>query len=244
MIKITDIWTSFGEQDVLKGVTLSLPRGSLTGIIGPSGGGKSVLLKVIAGIIEATKGAVETEGAQPSLMFQEGALFDSLNVFENVSFPLVHGRLPLSSLTSKEQSEVSSKVSKILDHVGLLWASSKMPGELSGGMRKRVSLARALVGDPRFVLLDDPTSGLDPVASSVIMNLIVKLHQELSPTMLIVSHDLRRLLPVVEKVVGLFDGKIQFEGTVEELSQSDCITTKRFVSCRYDLEEGRSHAPS
>src|SRR5207244_3998957 len=146
------------------------------------------------------------------LMFQEGALFDSLNVLDNVAFPLVNGRVPTTILPKKVQEEVREKVMKILARVGLSRAVHKMPGQLSGGMRRRVALARALVSKPTLVLLDDPTSGLDPVASSIIMDLIVELHREYQPTTLMVSHDLRRLLPVVDRIVALFNGKICFSG--------------------------------
>ena len=111
-----------------------------------------------------------------------------------------------------------------------------MPAQLSGGMRRRVSLARALVSRPRLVLLDDPTCGLDPVASSVIMNLIVELHREYQPTTIMVSQDLRRLFPAVDKIFGLFDGKISFAGTLEQLKKTDNTRLRTFASCRYDLD--------
>jgi phospholipid/cholesterol/gamma-HCH transport system ATP-binding protein len=126
-------------------------------------------------------------------------------------------------------------VSYILARVGLTKAAYKMPGQLSGGMRRRVSLARALVARPKILLLDDPTSGLDPVASSVIMDLIAELHNEYKPTTFLVSHDLRRLLPVVERILALFEGTIVFDGTLGDLANSAPSFVRSFVSCRYEL---------
>jgi phospholipid/cholesterol/gamma-HCH transport system ATP-binding protein len=168
-------------------------------------------------------------------MFQEGALFDSLSVYDNVAFPLVQGMVPTTALPSDVRDFVHERVTAILERVGLSKAIFKFPAQLSGGMRKRVSLARALVGRPKYVFLDDPTAGLDPVASSVIMNLIVELHTEYRPTTVLVSQDLRRLLPVVERIFALFGGKIVFSGSLGELRQSPDELLRKFVSCRFDL---------
>jgi phospholipid/cholesterol/gamma-HCH transport system ATP-binding protein len=170
-------------------------------------------------------------------MFQEGALFDSLSVYDNVAFPLVGGRVPTNALPREQREDVCAKVSDILARVGLTRAAYKMSGQLSGGMRRRVSLARALVARPKILLLDDPTSGLDPVASSVIMDLIVDLHQEYKPTTFLVSHDLRRLLPVVERILALFDGTIVFDGSLQDLTQNAPAFVRSFVSCRFDLSQ-------
>jgi phospholipid/cholesterol/gamma-HCH transport system ATP-binding protein len=244
-ISVRDVWKSFegkgafeGEESaVLRGVSFELDKEGLAGLIGPSGGGKSVLLKIIAGIAEPDRGRVEKSVETVSFMFQEGALFDSLNVFDNVAFPLVNGTVPTELLPEARQLEAHAKVDAILDRVGLLWASHKMPGELSGGMRRRVSLARALVLEPDLALLDDPTSGLDPVASSVIMELIVELQRERRTAMLIVSQDLRRLLPAVDRIFALFDGTIAFEGSLAELVMLDNATVRHFVECRFDFTE-------
>ena len=221
---------------VLKGVNLVIKKGTISGLIGPSSGGKSVLLKIISKVLRQDSGTVDLRTSSSSLLFQEGALFDSLNVFDNVAFPIVSGKVPTYLLKASIQEEVTSKVNKILDKVGLLWAKNKMPAELSGGMKRRVSLARALVSNPELVFLDDPTGGLDPVASSVIMNLIIESQKEFKSTMVIVSHDLRRLLPAVEKVYALFSGTITFSGTLPELKSSSDAYVKDFVKCRYDLD--------
>lgn len=240
MLSGNNIHYRFGSHEVLKGVSFSIGQGELVGLIGPSGGGKSTLLKIISGIREPQIGEIKRKCESVTLLFQEGALFDSLNVFDNVAFPLVHGHVPASLIPFKDRVVVRDKVAAILSRVGLDWAYHKMPGELSGGMRRRVSLARALVTNPRAVLLDDPTSGLDPVASSVIMNLIVEIHRETKSTMLIVSHDLRRLLPVIGRMYALFDGKIQYNGTVASLEKADCNEVKHFISCRYDFRANKA----
>ncbi len=239
MLKVTGLTRSFGDKAVLRDVNFALKPASINGLIGPSGGGKSTLFKIIANTCRADLGWVSFPPGwscrDVGLMFQEGALFDSLSVYDNVAFPLVQGKVPTTALPRDEREAVCSKVSDILARVGLTRAAYKMPGELSGGMRRRVSLARALVGRPRILLLDDPTSGLDPVASSVIMNLIVELHREYQPTTFLVSHDLRRLLPAVERILALFDGSIAFDGSLQELTQNAPAFVRSFVSCRFEL---------
>ncbi len=238
MLRVHNIRRAFGSNHVLKGVSFDIPKGTINGLIGPGSGGKSTFLKILGGVNKADSGTIdfaETRSGGTSLMFQEGALFDSLSVFDNVAFPLVHGRVPTFILPEDVQEEVHEKVDCILGRVGLSNASAKMPAQLSGGMRRRVSLARALVSRPGLLLLDDPTCGLDPVASSVIMDLIVELHREYKPTTIVVSQDLRRLLPVVESTIALFDGKVRFMGTLKQLQEFDCPNVRRFVSCRYDF---------
>ncbi|MCB0332573.1 MAG: ATP-binding cassette domain-containing protein [Bdellovibrionales bacterium] len=240
MFEAIGISRSFGKNRVLHNLSLKLEDNSFNALIGPSGSGKSVLLKILGGVDQPESGSVvssmgELKENDRSLMFQEGALFDSLSVFDNVAFPLVRGNVPCASLPSDTLEEVHSKVEGILRRVGLTKAAYKMPGQLSGGMRRRVSLARALVNRPRCVFLDDPTCGLDPVASSVIMDLICDLHAEYKPTMVIVSHDLRRLLPVTQRIIALFDGQIVFSGSLAELVSSAPEQVRRFVSCRFDF---------
>ena len=238
MLTLSNLHRHFGAHCVLQGVGFSVAPGEVCGLIGPSGGGKSTLLKIIAGIQTADQGELRCEIDAESgieLMFQEGALFDSLTVFENVAFPLAQGRLPLYFLPRRRREEIRDCVSDILARVGLTQAAQKYPGEISGGMRRRASLARALVSRPRLALLDDPTAGLDPVASGVIMELIMEMHAQYSPAMIMVSHDLRRLLPVVGRVLALFDGAIAYDGPLECLPGSDHTLVSQFISCRYDL---------
>ena len=237
MISVKNLHISFEEDDVLQGVNLDLDKGAILGMIGPSGCGKSVLLKAIAELQEFKIGSVALECDQRdvSLMFQEGALFDSLTVFDNVAFPLVSGRVPVAALPSHEREAVSEKVYSVLDRVGLVHAAHKVPGQISGGMRRRVSMARSVVAKPQVLLLDDPTCGLDPVASSVIMNMIAELHAEYHPTVIVVSHDLRRLLPLVDSVACLFDGKIEFRAPLSQIKQTAPERVKDFISCRFEL---------
>lgn len=240
MIRVSNITKSFGRKEVLRGVSFDIAQSAMVGLIGPSGAGKSILLKILARVVRPHDGSVEldaVQGESVSLMFQEGALFDSLNVIDNVAFPLVQGRVPTFTLARRKQKEVHEKVAAILERVGLLKAAYKMPAQLSGGMRRRVSLARALVARPNLVLLDDPTCGLDPVASSVIVELIREMHKEYQPTVLVVSHDLRRLVPMVDSMLALFDGRICFSGTLPELERSNDSALRHFVSCRYDLSK-------
>jgi phospholipid/cholesterol/gamma-HCH transport system ATP-binding protein len=238
LLLVKNIQRAFGTHRVLCGVSFELQSGELCGLIGPSGGGKSVLLKIIAGVTGADYGEVShAPQAKISLMFQEGALFDSLSVFDNVAFPLVQGKVPAANLSAAVRERVREQVSDILAHVGLSKASAKMPGQLSGGMRRRVALARALVNRPELLLLDDPTSGLDPVASSIIMKLIKDLHEEYRPTCLMVSQDLRRLLPIVHRILGLFEGKIVFNGDLAALAGQSDAALRHFVACRYELPE-------
>ncbi|RMD85858.1 MAG: ATP-binding cassette domain-containing protein, partial [Candidatus Dadabacteria bacterium] len=164
------------------------------------------------------------------------ALFDSLNLLDNVAFPLVKGRVPVASLPRKQKKKVSSAVFDILEKVGLGQAAFKVPAQLSGGMKRRAALARALVEKPDLVFLDDPTAGLDPVTSSAIIDLIYNLHAEYGPTMIVVSQDLRRLLPLCHQVFWLHNGKIQFKGSVDEIPSSGYSELIRFVACRFDID--------
>ncbi len=238
MLRVQDICRSFGRKQVLQGVSFALESQTLAGLIGPSGGGKSVLLKIIGGVGRAGSGTIShglSSDHERSLMFQEGALFDSMTVFDNVAFSLVGGRLASNLIAGSLRDEVVERVSAVLARVGLTRAAFKFPAQISGGMRRRASLARAVVARPKLLLLDDPTSGLDPVASSVIMELIVEMHKEYKPTTLIVSHDLRRLLPVVQQIVALFQGVVAFSGSVAQIGQDAPQSVREFVSCRYDL---------
>lgn len=219
---------------ILNGINLSIESGKVLGLIGPSNGGKSVLLKIIAGILSPSKGEVLNVPKECSLMFQEGALFDSMTVFDNVSFPLTNGLVP-AMLIRKELAEfVEGRVMEMLARVGLGWAHRKMPSELSGGMRRRVSLARALVTDPKLALLDDPTSGLDPVASSVILDLISEIQEEKKATLVLVSHDLRRLIPRCDRIACLFDSAIKHYCQAEDVLKVADEAISYFISCRYN----------
>lgn len=237
-ISFSDLWFRYDQGPfVLQGASGSFVPGKKTALIGPDGSGKSTLLKLLAGLLQPMRGTItgmprEDTFQSIGLLFQEGALFDSLSVFDNVAFPLVGGRVPAMTLAMAERREVHEKVEKILHSVGLSAHSEKLPGQLSGGMRRRVALARALVGRPPVLLLDDPTAGLDPVASKVIMELIEQLHAEYHPTTIMVSHDLRRLLPASDEIVALFGGQVVFHGPRAELPALAPKPVNDFLACR------------
>lgn len=234
MITLTDIVHFYGENKTLNGVSLNIIKNKITGIIGPTGSGKSVLLKVIAGLEKPAMGDMQLDYKNVSLMFQEGALFDSLSVLDNVAFPLTNGSAPITTVPYKKRKVMAEKAYEMLQRVGLGKAYKKFPSQLSGGMRRRLSLARALVSKPDLILLDDPTSGLDPVASTVIMDLIKEIQEEFDLTVVIVSHDLRRLLPICNFIHCIFDRKTAFSGTMSELLEKAPYIVRHFVSCRYD----------
>lgn len=260
MLVVKSLQKSFGEHAVLRGVSFALEKGELVGLVGPSGGGKSVLLKILGGVLApdggqirfepngellddklATRGEVR-DGVEPGdfsvgFLFQEGALFDSMTVLENVLFPL---QIEPDNRGVTKSGRVPDGVARemaydILEEVGLGAHVGKLPGQLSGGMRRRAALARALVNRPDLVLLDDPTGGLDPVAASVIVNLIKRLHTLYQPTMILVSHDIRRLLPSVTRVLALFEGAIVTDAAPHDLTQVGSEKVLRFLSTRFDF---------
>ncbi|MEN2995213.1 MAG: ABC transporter ATP-binding protein [Thermodesulfovibrio sp.] len=237
MIEIKDLYKSFGKQQVLKGVNLVIKEGEVTAIIGRSGGGKSVLLKHIIGLLKPDKGSIFIKGqditklkgkkldeirADIGVVFQGGALFDSMTVYENVAFPLVEK----TKLTKKE---IHERVIKALTDVGLQGMEYKYPAELSGGMRKRVALARALIAHPKILLFDEPTTGLDPILVRSIHKLIKDTHIQYGFTGLIISHEIPEIFEISDKVAMLHDGRIVEVGTPEEIQKSDNIVVKNFI---------------
>lgn len=241
MISVNDIAVAFGANQVLRGVNFKLAAGELVGLVGPSGGGKSVLLKILGDVLQADHGSVVTSvdaGETPQapgvgFLFQEGALFDSMSVLDNVAYPLISADRRSADHCSRETAY--SRAFDILAEVGLAKAAAKFPGQLSGGMRRRVALARALVARPGLVLLDDPTGGLDPVAATVIIELIKSLHEHYQPTVVIVSHDIRRLLPNVSRVLALFDGRIVCDQSPHKLSTAAPADVLHFLATRFDF---------
>ncbi len=251
MFVLDAIHKSYGQNHVLRGVSCTIGEGEIVGIAGPSGAGKSVLLKILGNVEQPDRGTIrqvngrqikgeslEGEGlASVGFLFQESALFDSLSVLENVAFPLIDaGKYHRSEAEeSVEYEQGMQKAYDVLEAVGLGHAYKKHPGQLSGGMRRRVGIARALVCSPDLVLLDDPTGGLDPVAARVIMDLIAELHQRYKPSVVIVSHDLRRMLPSVERLLVLFDGSISADTSIDCLEDSISPRVRSFLSTRYDF---------
>jgi phospholipid/cholesterol/gamma-HCH transport system ATP-binding protein len=238
MIEIRNLHKSFGSNKVLRGVNLDIETGETIVIIGRSGCGKSVLIKHIVGLLMPDEGHIRVEGQtlnQLSLtelyelrktfgfLFQGAALFDSMTVAENVALTLVESknRLP--------DSEIKKKVAEKLELVGLSGSENLKPSELSGGMKKRVGLARALINDPDYILYDEPTTGLDPIMSDSIDNLIKELTEKLNVTSVVVTHDMYSVKNVAHKVAMMHDGKIYFVGSPAELLKSDDPVIQEFI---------------
>ncbi len=239
MIEIQDLYKRFDDNRVLNGINLTIKQGETLAIIGPSGCGKSVLLKHIVGLLYPDKGCVCIEGEnindlsenelyeirkQFGFLFQGAALFDSMTIEENIWLPLVENDYKLT------QSEIDKIVSTKLELVGLPGIQKKKPAELSGGMKKRVGLARALVSDPKYILYDEPTTGLDPVMSDSIDNLINHLNEQLNVTSIVVTHDMFSVKNVADKVSMIHDGKIYFSGTYDEILNSEDKIIQEFIS--------------
>jgi phospholipid/cholesterol/gamma-HCH transport system ATP-binding protein len=237
LIELRNLHKRFGRLVVLNGVSLAVEEGQSLVVIGASGSGKSVMLKHIVGLLKPDRGEVWVDGQriddyseremdairqQFGFLFQMGALFDSLNVEENVAFPLVEH-------TRKGAVEIATLVSQKLAMVGLDGTQKKMPGELSGGQRKRVALARAVALGPRVILYDEPTTGLDPIRSDVINELILKLKRELNVTSIVVTHDMQSAFKVADRIVMLHEGKLIFDGTPQEVQNSEVPVVRRFV---------------
>ena len=237
MIKISKLHKSFRDQKILNGVDLEIETGKITTIIGRSGCGKSVLLKHIIGLLRPDSGKVMIEGEnlnemsseelfetrkKMGLVFQNGALFDSMNVEENIG-------LGLREHTRLSEKEITDKIIRLLEMVGLPGIEKYKPSELSGGMKKRVSLARALAMDPKYVLYDEPTTGLDPVMSAIIDDLIVRLNTELDITSIVVTHDMRSVYTISDRVAMLHYGVVRFTGSSDELKGTTDAVVKQFI---------------
>lgn len=239
-IRVTGLHKQIGEQRILRGVTLNIRRGSGVAIIGGSGTGKSVFLKLVMGLMPATEGSIVVDGTEISalserqlgphrrkmgLLFQDGALFDSLSVEDNVAFPLVEAGW-------KDKEKIRRKVVETLDAVDLAGDLHKLPSDLSGGMRKRAALARAIVTGPQGVLYDEPTSGLDPVVADSIDHLIRRTQRLRGITSVVVTHDMKCLPVVADEVIYLRDGVVYFSGTPAELMASADPAIRQFVEGR------------
>ena len=244
-IELKNVSKRFGRLVVLHDLSLSIERGKCLVVIGASGTGKSVMLKHIVGLLKPDTGEVWFDGKRIDklperhlvpvrtrfgFLFQMGALFDSLTVAENIAFPVVEH-------THKPPEEVKTIVTQKLRLVGLPEAGPKMPGELSGGQKKRVALARAIALDPEVILYDEPTTGLDPVRSDVINELILKLQRELTVTSIVVTHDMNSAFKVADRIVMLHEGHIVFDGTPDEIEKSEDPDVKRFVLGEADERE-------
>ena len=238
MIKLVDLHKSFGKQKVLCGLDLDIEDGMTTVIIGRSGGGKSVLLKHVIGLLRPDSGQVLIDGVDLTklndkdlneirkrfgMLFQEAALFDSMTVGENVAFPLrEHAKM--------KEEEIRHIVEDRLKAVGLTGVDGKMPSELSGGMKKRVGLARAIALRPEIVLFDEPTTGLDPVMAEAINQLIIDTQESFNLTCVVISHDIGSIFRIGHKIAMLYEGKIIEYGTSEEIRASTNPVMVQFLS--------------
>ena len=238
MIEAIDLYKSFNGIDVLRGIGFRVEKGEIMALIGKSGHGKSVLLKHIVGIIKPDRGQVLIDGEDIGqsrgsaleglrrkfgFLFQGGALFDSINVFDNVAFPL-------QEKTRMDRENIRQRVIQELEQVGLPEAGNKYPAELSGGMKKRVALARCLSTDPEIMLFDEPTTGLDPITARSINNLIRETHERLKFTGIIITHDVAQILSVVQKVAILNEGKIESIVKPGEVRSSDDPFIRQFFA--------------
>lgn len=238
LIKVRKLKIAFGEKVVLNEIDFDIYEGETLAVIGPSGTGKSTVMKVLTGLLRPTSGSVVIGGQETSaysedewdklrthmgVVFQYSALFDFLSVGENVAFGLRRH-------TNLSDEEITKKVSELLELVGLPGTESMLPSELSGGMKKRVGLARALAMQPKIVFYDEPTSGLDPVMTMTISRLIRKTQQQLGVTSLLVTHDMESVFYTADRIAMLHEGKIVATGTVEEIKNSSNPVVQAFIN--------------
>jgi phospholipid/cholesterol/gamma-HCH transport system ATP-binding protein len=239
-IEVRDLRRRFGAQEVLRGVNLDCPRGQITTIVGPSGCGKTVLLKHLNLLMRPDSGKIIIEGVdvtrlnsraldevrkQFGMLFQAGALFDSMTVFDNVAFPLVEG-------TNMDREEIAARVREMLANVGLEGMENKYPSELSGGMQKRVALARALIRNPKILMLDEPTTGLDPTRTGSIHALIRHTQQRFGLTVVMVSHDVPAVFEISDRVAFMHEGRMRLTGTPAEVTAANDEVFNRFLAGR------------
>jgi phospholipid/cholesterol/gamma-HCH transport system ATP-binding protein len=238
VIAVEDLHKSFGSQKVLNGISLSVSRGETLAVLGRSGTGKSVLLRLIIGLEKPDSGSVRIHSQdiagldldqlgeirkKMGFLFQHAALYDSLTVEQNVAFPLQHHKKDMS------RSEQNDRVRQLLAEVGMEGDLEKMPSDISGGMQKRVGLARALALEPDILLLDEPTAGLDPISSAEIDDLILKLQQEHHVASIVVTHDLHSAKKIADRLALLNEGDIVIEANFEELQRSDIEFVREFL---------------
>lgn len=244
MIKLIDVYKAFGAKKVLEGFSLEVDEGETMVLIGYSGTGKSVAIKHIVGLLEPDRGTVWVDGLEvPKLhrddlyalrskigyVFQFAALFDSLSIGDNVAMGLrKEGRM--------SEKEIANRVAEALELVDLPGVESKFPAELSGGMRKRVGIARAIARQPKYLLYDEPTTGLDPVTSAIIDQLMIRMREKLGVTSIVVTHDMRSASTVGSRIAMLYEGKVRQVGTVDEIMHTHDPIVKQFIEGKPDLD--------
>jgi phospholipid/cholesterol/gamma-HCH transport system ATP-binding protein len=248
VIEIRDLWKSFADNHVLKGIDLTIPKGNTFVVLGGSGSGKTVLMKHVIGLLKPDRGLVRVNGIEISalhgkaltearqmfgMVFQGAALFDSMTVFENVAFPLKEKRRRqrVSAEGIRQRVIEKLRVVDLGEEVLERW-----PSELSGGMRKRVALARALVSDPQVVLYDEPTTGLDPITTDYVDGMILNAKQALGITSMVISHDIASAFKVADRLGVLYDGHLVAEGTPAEVRQSKDPFVQKFLSLWFEKQ--------
>jgi len=238
MIQVKNLYKSFGEKGVLTDISFSLPKGKAAAIVGKSGAGKSVLLKCLIGLLKPDKGTIYIDNklinsmnfrqlqeirSSIGMVFQFGALFDSMTVSENIS-------LALRKLTKLSNDEIRERIIKSLESVNLSNTEGLMPSELSGGMKKRVGIARAIAIKPNYLFYDEPTTGLDPVMTDSINKLIRKFQSTENVTSVIITHEMRTVYDVADRVLLLHEGKIQYDGDPESIKNVDDPVVQQFIT--------------
>ncbi len=242
MIDVRDLVQRIGAQEILRGFSIPVIKGETLVLLGRSGGGKSVFLRHLIGLMKPISGQILVEGVDIThlterqlepvrrkigMVFQDGALFDSMTVFENVAFPL-------RERGERDEAAIARKVTETLGLVNMVGHEKKMPVNLSGGMRKRVALARAIVSPPEVILYDEPTAGLDPVVSDSINRLIRRMQRQLHVTSIVVTHDMVSCCHIADRVALLHEGRVYFYGTVEDLKKTQDPIIRNFVDGRSD----------
>ena len=238
MIEVKNLEKSFSNNDILTDISFSIPHGQIVAIIGKSGAGKSVLLKCLIGLIKPDKGTIYLDNklintmsfqqlqkirSKIGMVFQFGALFDSLNVADNIG-------LALRKLTKLKEHEIKSRIQNALNSVDMTNTEKLMPGELSGGMKKRIGIARAIAVQPSYLFYDEPTTGLDPVMTDSINRLILKFQEIEKITTVIITHELRTVYEVADRVIMLHDGNIEYDGKPSDLAKIENKIVQQFIT--------------
>jgi phospholipid/cholesterol/gamma-HCH transport system ATP-binding protein len=246
MIRVDELWKSFGEKQVLRGISLDVEAGTTFVVLGASGSGKTVLLKHVIGLLRPDRGSVEVDGKTITrlegraltdarqvfgMVFQGAALFDSMTVFDNVAFPLREKQRRIDPVELRQRVVESLRVVDLGEDVLEVW-----PSQLSGGMRKRVALARALVADPKVVLYDEPTTGLDPITTDSVDSMIRLAKERRGVTSMVISHDIASAFRVADRLAVLYDGRIAAQGTPEEVRGSADPYVQRFLALWFEKQ--------